>query len=78
MEKHTTYSVVCLLTTEKSITNASHRFIEVCKNYRKSIDDDDDDEDDDDEYTVLEIQFRPGNYTPVATICKNFEQNKPF
>ena len=29
------------------------------------------------EYTVLEIQFRSVNYRLVATICKNFKQNKP-
>ena len=28
-------------------------------------------------YTVLEIQFRSANYTLVARICKNFEQDKP-
>ena len=78
MEKHANYSAVCLLTTEKSITNASYRFIEVYNNHRKSTDDDDDDDDDDDEYTILEIQFRSVNYTLVARICKNFEQNKPF
>ena len=27
------------------------------------------------EFTVLEIQLRSVNYTIVARICKNFEQN---
>ena len=30
------------------------------------------------QYTVLEIQFRSVNYTLVARICKNFEQNNSF
>ena len=28
--------------------------------------------------TVLEIYFASVNYTLVARICNNFEQNKPF
>ena len=28
-------------------------------------------------YTILKIQFWSVNYTLVAMICKDFEQNKP-